>query len=82
MQKTAVGVVCWVSEDKSSAKIISLKYSPEAIKWSTKSTDTTEIKNYNRDDIIDDANQTTIGGQLIIARLAIGKFYLEFVLDR
>lgn len=43
MQKTAVGVVCWVSEDKSSAKIISLKYSPEAIKWSTKSTDITEI---------------------------------------
>lgn len=80
MQKTAVGVVCWVSEDKSSAKIISLKYSPEAIKWSTKSTNITEIKNYNRDDIIDDANQTTIGSKFIVACLAIGKLDFEIIL--
>ncbi|MBR2922591.1 MAG: hypothetical protein IKC10_04640 [Alphaproteobacteria bacterium] len=28
------------------------------------------------------ANQTTIGSKFIVACLAIGKFYLEFVLDR
>ena len=72
--KTAVGVVCWVSEDKTSAKIIALKdlsgnkqFATEKVNPDTgaqySATNITNIKEYNENNVIP---PLTSGGEIIV----------------